>query len=372
MFSYRPLARLAVVAAAWLIAAPAPAALTAEVRDNAAMFKPESVKEADQVVRAIKHDYGQDLLIETYAGIPASKKDEYEKVKDDKEKRKHFFADWARARFKEAEVNGVYILITKDPGYLQIEVGNITAQKTFTMDNRDHLEALMLKEFKAKDYDQGLIDGVNYVKSAMGDNLKRKGGAPAPAAPPPTDYPSPTTPPALWPHVGWLGWLCVGLAVLAVIWVVVAIFRAIAGRGQAYGPAGYGGPAYGGPAYGGGYGYGPGGGGGGFLSGMLGGLFGGAAGGWLYDRFFRGGGTSMGGDGGGQAPTPVAPQQPQDTDASGVGGSFDDGDNGGGGDTGGGDFGSDNGGDTGGGDTGGGDFGGDTGGGGDDSGGGSF
>ncbi|HEX5269781.1 MAG TPA: hypothetical protein VFW33_04800, partial [Gemmataceae bacterium] len=314
----------------------------------------------------------QDLLIETYPGIPADKKAAYEKVKDDKEKRKHFFAEWGRERFKEAEVNGVYILITKDPGFLQIEVGNVTAGHAFTMENRDHLEALMLKEFKAKEYDKGLLDGVNYVKTAMGDNLKRaKADRAEPAAPPPTDYPSgprESRPTHLFGG-GWLGLLCVGLAVVAGIWVLFAVIRALSGARRGYGPGGYGGPAYGGPAYGGGYGYGPGG-GGGFLSGMLGGLFGGAAGGWLYDRFFHGGGTPAGGYGGGYGgtatPGPEAPQdQPQDTDATGVGGSFDNGD---GGDAGGGDFG----GDTGGGDVGGGDFGGggDVGGG--DTGGGDF
>jgi uncharacterized membrane protein YgcG len=368
MFSHRLRARLTVALSAWLLAAaPALAALTAEVRDTGGMFKPETIKEANAIIRAIKHDHGQDLLVESYPGIPADKKAEYEKVKDNKEKRKHFFAEWARARFRAAEVNGVYILITKDPGYLQIEVGNVTAERAFTMDNRDHLEALMLKDFKAKDYDKGLLDGVEYVRKAMDENLKTKKAAhPAPAAPPPTGFPGPTTParPSLLSHGGWLGLLCIGLVVIAGIWVLFAIIRGLSAR-RSYGPAGYGGPGYGGPAYGGGYGYQ---GGGGFLSGMLGGLFGGAAGGWLYDHFFRGGGGTPAGGYGGQA-TPAGgavpdEPQPQDTDASGVGGDFGP-DTGDGGDTGaGGDFG-------GGDDTGGGDFGGgDTGGGGDFGGGG--
>ena len=95
MFSHRPLTRLAVALSAWLLAAaPALAVLTAEVRDGGGMFKPETVKEADTIIRAIKHDHHQDLLIESYPGIPADKKAEYDKVKDSKEKRKHFFAEW--------------------------------------------------------------------------------------------------------------------------------------------------------------------------------------------------------------------------------------------------------------------------------------
>ncbi|HKI35077.1 MAG TPA: hypothetical protein VKA46_24685, partial [Gemmataceae bacterium] len=46
-----------------LSTAPALAALTAEVRDEAKMFKPETVKEADAIIRAIKRDHSLDLLI---------------------------------------------------------------------------------------------------------------------------------------------------------------------------------------------------------------------------------------------------------------------------------------------------------------------
>ena len=298
MFSRPSLSRIAVaVAACLLAAAPAIAALTAEVRDNAGLFKPETVKEADSIIRAIKHDHGQDLLIETYSGIPADKMAEYAKVKDDKEKHKQFFAEWARARFKAAEVNGVYILITKEPGHLQIEVGNLTAAKAFRMENRDHLEELMLKEFKAKEYDKGLLEGVEYVRKAMDENLKgvKKGERPVPGVVPPGESPGPTPVerPSLFSGGNWLGLLCIGLAVAAVIWVVFAVVRALsAGRGG-NAPGGYGGPAYGG-------GYG--GGGGGFMTGMLGGLFGAAAGSWLYDRFFHGGGTPTGGYDGGTTP----------------------------------------------------------------------
>ena len=205
------------------------------------------------------------------------------------------------ARFKAAEVNGVYILITKEPGHLQIEVGNLRTAKAFKMENRDHLEELMLKEFKAKEYDKGLLEGVEYVRKAMDENLKgvKKGERPVPGVVPAGESPGPTTVerPSLFSGGNWLGLLCIGLAVAAVIWVVFAVIRGLsAGRGG-YAPGGYGGPAYGG-----GYGGGGGGGGGGFMSGMLGGLFGAAAGSWLYDRFFHGGGASVGGYDGGTTP----------------------------------------------------------------------
>jgi uncharacterized protein len=350
------------LAALGLLLAPVPAraALTAEVRDDAKLFKAEAVKEADTIIRAIKRDHNLDLLIETYPDIPADKKAAYDKVKGDEEKRKEFFVEWGLERFKTAEVNGIYILITKEPGHVQIEVGDETGRKAFTKKDRDHLRDLMLGHFKKKEFDKGLLEGVEYVRKTVDDNLKgqKKGAQPAVPAPGRHQEPTVVERPSLPP---WVGWVCVGLAVVAGIWVVFAIIRGLSGAGGgAYGPGG---------GYGGGFG-----GGGGFLTGMLGGLFGAAAGSWLYDRYFRGdsgyGGAAQAGEG---AP---AAAQPEDTDATGTGGDFggDGGDAGGGGgdfggdtgDGGGGDFGGDAGGDFGGGDFGGGDFGGgDTGGGGD-------
>jgi hypothetical protein len=362
------------VAGLFVCIGSAQAALTAEVRDEATpkFFKAETVKEANEIIREIKHEHGEDLLIETFTEPPADRKEAIEKD------RNKGFEEWARERAKTVEVKGVYILITHKPAHLQVEVGDKTKEKVFTLENRDHLSKLMLERFKEKEYDRGLIEGVKYVRDTMNANEPKKKPAPSAAgshetAPPPSrgeENGGFTMPSFL--GMGLFGWLCVGLVVLAVVWVVIAVIRAMSGAGRyGGGPGGYGG--YGSPGYGGG-------GGGGFLSGMLGGLFGGMAGGWLYDRFFGGGSMghtgspSTGYDDSGNSPAAA----PQDTEYSGTGGDFDQGsgDGGGGGDTGGGgDFGGGDdagGGDFGGGgDSGGGDFGGgDSGGGGGDSGGG--
>jgi len=151
----------------------------------------------------------------------------------------------------------------------------------------------------------------------------------------------------------WLLYVILGLIVL---WIVVAIVRAL-GRprypntyGQMGPPAGYG-PGQGSPGSPG-YGQGPigrcGGGGGGFLSNMLGGMFGAAAGNWIYDSFFRGSGSGMGPsyeqDPRRMQNQPMPPGYPEDTgipgndferqprfeDSSGAGGDFGDDDQAGG------------------------------------------
>ena len=93
-----------------------------------------------------------------------------------------------------------------------------------------------------------------------------------------------------------LAWVCTGLFVLVVLWVVIGIFRALFGRRPSPGPMGGpgmgGGYGQGGGYGGGGGGYGGGGGGGpGFFGTMMAGMFGAAAGSWLYDKFSHGGGV---------------------------------------------------------------------------------
>src|SRR5262249_45521995 len=93
---------------------------------------------------------------------------------------------------------------------------------------------------------------------------------------------------------GWLGYVCLGIAALVMVWVIFGLIRSATGGAR-------GGYAGGGPGYAGGPGFG-GGGGGGFFSSLLGGMFGAAAGMWMYNHFFGGGTPSVGaGDLGGAA-----------------------------------------------------------------------
>jgi uncharacterized protein len=331
---------------------------SAGVHDAAGFFKPDAITKADEIISAIKRDDKKELVVETFLKAPQGKEQEA----SNPDTKADFFKEWADQRGREQKVNGVYVLICKDPSYLKVVADNHTA-KVFTEEDRDHLSKLLAMRFKNKSYDDGLLEGVRYVQAALKGKATAEATDPAAAPPWPTGGNKGAGGTGI--SAGWLGLgglLCVGLVVLITIggalMVVMALFRAFHRGPAGYGPGGYGpvppGGGYGG--YGGGYGGGQ---GGGFLSSMLGGMFGGAAGGWAYDRFF----------GGHQAPNRgYSPreegQQQQDPGYTAGGG----GDFGGAGDTGGGaDFGG--GGGAGGGDTGGG---GDFGGGGDTGGGGSF
>ncbi len=72
----------------------------------------------------IQKKYHKDLLIETFATVPPDKTDAFGKM--DKPARAKFFQSWANDRAKKERVEGVYVLILKQPGHVQVEVGHET------------------------------------------------------------------------------------------------------------------------------------------------------------------------------------------------------------------------------------------------------
>jgi uncharacterized protein len=314
----------AVLPALLLLTAAGPAsALTPKVNDEAGFFSPAAVEKANDVIDDIRHKYHKDLLVETFKTVPS---DEADRVKNmGRQDRDRFFHEWARERAKEAGVNGVYVLITKEPGRIQVEAGTETLKHAFTARDRDRLRDILVERFRAKDYDKGLLDAVEFVRSRMDENLSRGeagvggGGPEAPGQAPPPGAPR-RAPQAPWGGLGWL--IPLGVLILGVIVVFLVIrwlARSVTGYGSQGGyPAGYG--PQGGYGYPGGYG-----GGGGFLSSLFGSLFGSAAGNWAYDRFFRGH-PNQGGNWPADAGSPggTREREAEDRDYSGAGGDFDD------------------------------------------------
>jgi TPM domain len=297
------------------------------IEDDAGLFNKASIEKANKVIDTIGERHHKDLFIQT--------------VKEGPEKDR---GDWARTRFNNYKLDGVYIVFSKKPHFFQVKVGDKTmSEKYFTQTNINELDKIIEK---APNVNEALVQAAEYVLETMNQHPAKKGAQqkrpqPAPPADGHRDAGESAVP-------SWVGWVCLIVGVLFVVWIIFAIIRSMTSMGGGYG--------YGGGGYGGGYG----GGGGGFMTGMLGGLFGSMAGMWLYNNMFGGhatygpnGNVNWGGDQGGAA---AAEGYQGDTDTGG----------GGGGDYAGGDEAAGGGGD----DAGGGGGGGDWGGGGGDAGGG--
>ncbi len=315
MFKYPKIPATLGLVIALLLGTSAARAGVGAIRDNAAFFSEPAKTEAARNISEIEKRYKKDLVIETFKEIPAEIKQGVDLT--DKAAMSRMFEQWSVKQARQQKVNGVYILLSKEPAHLQIVVGNETQSKAFTLMDRDNLAAAMLGKLRKKQNDEALLEGVNFVSTTMAGHVavrSRTSTAPI-AAPSGNGGRAENSSP--W------GWLILVLLGAGAIWLVVGIFRSLSrGGGAAASP-----------------GMSPVSGGGGFFSSLLGGMFGAAAGMWLYDQF-SGHGSAFGADQDNRGSNDAGSSGP-DTDYSSSGG----------------DFGGDSGGDSGGGDSGG-DFGG--------------
>jgi uncharacterized membrane protein YgcG len=262
------------------------------VQDAAGFFSKEAIATAEQQIVAMTKKFGKDLRVETYASIPKELADQYAP-----EKQNVFFSTWAYQRAKAVGLDGVIVLICKDPAFLQVTVGDRTQQQAFTMANRDHMRDLLVSAFKQQHFDDGLQQAGTYYGKTLQANLGEPGPGPRPSvAPPPVPRPSihaPQEPPSSTPQISrsllWVVGLIVG-AGLCLWW----FRRRRSGPGDAYSaPPSPGYASYDSRSTPPGMGYPPsdsrygGGGGSGFGRGFGGGILGGLLGGWLGNRLGR-------------------------------------------------------------------------------------
>lgn len=124
----------------WLgMVGPASAVFPPPVKDEARFFKPETLEKAAKKIRDIYREFYKDVVVETFPAIPADLEKKYKE-----EGRSRFFADWAERRLDELGVNGVYILIVRDPRHLRVTENRQTRVKQFTRnpDRRPRLRAV--------------------------------------------------------------------------------------------------------------------------------------------------------------------------------------------------------------------------------------
>jgi S1-C subfamily serine protease len=134
------------------------------VRDEGKFFSDEAVQKANQAIALIAHRYGRDVLIETFASVPA---DDAEKVKAmDATERRKYFADWAQKRTQAVGINGVMILICRSPATLYVNVSQHAGGVVTKAEEKAIHEAL-LQAFREKKYDDGLAEALRLIRDAF-------------------------------------------------------------------------------------------------------------------------------------------------------------------------------------------------------------
>jgi uncharacterized membrane protein YgcG len=257
----KPPAALAAIAALTIAVAstvaPAFAARSSYVIDDAHMLSPTAVSQLNQQIGDFNAQTGKEVVVVTTDSLGGTSPD----------------AAIERS-FAQQSVNGVEIFIAKNEHQIRI-AGDRASTKFFPNGSFQTIAQTMRASFKAGDFDGGVENAVGVIINTYRGHLSSLNAARRPVGAVSSARTQSSSSGGF--SMGWIWWLII----LAVIFFIIrGIFRAMSGPRMM--PPGYGGPGYGGPGYGGGYGGGMG--GGGFWSGLLGGL----GGAWLGNELFGG------------------------------------------------------------------------------------
>jgi uncharacterized membrane protein YgcG len=158
-----PALSLAAVLAAWLlVAGPARAVFPPPIKDDGKFFTKEGLEKANKKIRDIYQKYKKDVVVETIAELTDEQK---KKLKDDKEKK--FFGSLAHSRIEELGVNGIYVIISKNPRFLQMDMDTDTRKKTFTNTDRKVAQEKFFAAFREMKFDAGLLDALDAIEAAL-------------------------------------------------------------------------------------------------------------------------------------------------------------------------------------------------------------
>ena len=302
-------------------------ASTAGVIDSAGFFSESAKEEATKLMANAAREVRKDLCIESLKELP--KEIQSAVSGQPKPVADRMYEQFTIKQASKHKVNGVYVLLVRQPAHMHVVVGNETARRVFTLKDKDALVDLMLGHLRKKEFDEALLKGTRFVTATMKSNT-------LPGVASSDHWPTTAAGGFLGGRFGWIGTALIALfAVMIISRLIGAMFSG------------------GSPGMGGMGGYPPA--GGGFFGSLMGGLFGAAAGMWIYDQFFshHGGQSAFGADSSGPSSADFGTQ---DSDYSGSGdgfseytpdsqqsgGDFGSGtDSGGGYDSGGGDFGGD-------------------------------
>ena len=145
------LATVAAFLAGGLIAIPTPAyaakaavkhAGVLHVYDGGSLFKSEGIERAKSAMSNTQFDHGLTLHIDTHSAIPAGKK-----APTTKEERAKFFHDWANELAKNDKAKGIYVLVCRSPGYVQVIADKTTRDRGFSPHDEDKIRDIFADAF---------------------------------------------------------------------------------------------------------------------------------------------------------------------------------------------------------------------------------
>jgi hypothetical protein len=140
-------------------------------KDEAKFFSEAAFKRVRPAAEKLLKEKGIDLLVEAYTVAP--KMDAAKLKAMTPEEREKVFMEFARERTKAEKINGVYIVVNKNPGYVRVELAG-PAASTFPAGFGSLLAKTLIYEFKDKKFDGGLEEAVEMILQEQGLAPKKK------------------------------------------------------------------------------------------------------------------------------------------------------------------------------------------------------
>jgi hypothetical protein len=138
-------------------------------KDAGGFFGSETLKTAAARVTELETQLNLPVLIETFPAIPAELRQNLDLL--DVPVREKLFAEWAQDRLKRAGVDGVGLLLCKDPPRLQVALGEKARAKLFTPANRRTLVTMFSNAHREKRADEGLIALLRMIEESARVNM---------------------------------------------------------------------------------------------------------------------------------------------------------------------------------------------------------
>jgi hypothetical protein len=135
-------------------------------KDDAKFFSADTWKQFQSAADRLFKEKQTDLVVETYETPPKSDPAMLKSAAD----REKFFRQLALDRVEAENIKGVYIVVSKKPTYLYVEV---TADSGLPEDTGKKIRDALLSSFRDKKFDDGLAKAAQIVLDAKGLGEKK-------------------------------------------------------------------------------------------------------------------------------------------------------------------------------------------------------
>lgn len=152
------------------------------VYDGGSLFTSSAIDRGKVAMGKTMFERETVLTVDTHSSVPKDRK-----LPEDKAEWPKFFEGWAKAAAGADRAKGVYVLICRSPGYVQVLADKAARDRGFTAENEQRLRDMFLTAFKdaaqakkdgksdeeaAKIRDKGLSNATEYVSGVLKGSVK--------------------------------------------------------------------------------------------------------------------------------------------------------------------------------------------------------